>query len=68
MIPYIHINRPSVDYELSLWCPYCDKAVLFACYNYYGDCWCTECKRHFPFKHQWPKGFDITTGELEQDK
>ena len=60
----IHINRPRIDERLKLWCPYCDEVVEFGFQHYYDEVWCLECLRRFPFEHQWPKGFDIKTGEL----
>lgn len=61
----IHINRPRADEHEALWCPYCDEIVPFATQHWYADTWCTKCQRRFPYEHQWPKGFDITTGEIE---
>lgn len=52
---------------LMLWCPYCDKVLLFQTYEYYWGVYCHGCGRGFP-PHTWPKGFDIKTGELEMDK
>ena len=62
---YIHINRAKTDAFFNLWCPYCDEVVVFGAQFYYDDVWCTKCGRWFPHHYQWPKGFDIKTGELE---
>lgn len=53
---------------LKFWCPYCDEVVSFGYQHYYDETWCLECKRIFsedPKHHQWPKGLDMQTGELE---
>ena len=59
----LHINRPHADHTIKLWCPYCDVVVAFEIQFYYGDSWCTKCRRRFP-PNFWPKGLDIETGEL----
>ena len=63
---YIHILRAKADYYTNLWCPYCDEVVPFGGQHYYNDAWCAVCNRIFPVEHQWPKGFDIKTGEIKK--
>lgn len=67
----IHILRRKKDWDIKLWCPYCDEVVGFGYQNYYDDTWCTQCNRIFsrdPRHHKWPKGIDVFTGELECEK
>ena len=61
----IHVLWTKADVYRDTWCPYCDEILPFGHQHYYDDWWCTKCHRMFPYQHQWPKGFDITTGELE---
>jgi len=63
----IHVLWTKADEYHDLWCPYCDIVVPFGQQYYYEDVWCTKCGRMFPYQHQFPKGFDITTGELENE-
>ena len=62
----IHILRATADHYVNLWCPYCDMVVAFGRQYYYDDAWCTVCGRIFPHQHQWPKGIDFRTGNLEE--
>ncbi len=62
----IHITRRIADEYENLWCPYCDEIVKFGMQYYYDEIWCTKCGLDFP-PHQWPKGFDIKTGELSNE-
>jgi len=62
----VHINRITADEYIDYWCPYCDEILPFGHQTWYEDVWCTKCGRMFPYEHQWPKGFDIHTGELEE--
>lgn len=67
----LHILRMKADYHIDYWCPYCDEVVPFGHQNYYEEIWCTKCKRIFSSywrHHKFPKGIDIKTGELLEQR
>ena len=62
----LHILWTKADKHLKLWCPYCDKITQFGMQDWYEDVWCLDCGFRVP-PDTWPKGFDIKTGELENE-
>ncbi len=64
----IHILFTTADKHEYIWCPYCDEVLPFGHQYYYEDWWCTKCHRMFPNQHQFPKGFNIKTGDLAKDE
>ncbi len=67
----IHILRVKADEYFDLWCPYCDEVGKFGHQHWYEEVWCMKCKRRFSSwwkHHKWPKGFDIKTGELTDER
>ena len=61
----LHIHRPQPIGTVKLWCPFCDEVGLFKRFEWYEDVICPKCGRWFPHQNQWPRGFDITTGEIK---
>ena len=62
----LHILWTKADKHLKLWCPYCDKIMQFGIQDYYADVWCINCSFRVP-PDTWPRGFNIKTGELENE-